>query len=673
MLYNLNMDAVFFVLEDLFKYLLPAIGLTLLIGIVSWPFYALFFKKLWDKGLVLSIATAWVFVAFLYFELALVTGAEILTFKHSIIFLLLWAVFNAFLEYKHSKVRKTLKITSLAPILFLFAGAFIVTYLIKGHLPDSFNQERLMEFGITNSLFNSNKLPLQDFWMAGENLNYYYFGHFVTYFYLQILGMRADPALYVVSINLITSIILLTYYISSEISKGISKQKHYIGGLLGVFFVCLAGTIDTLPWLASKLFAVGNVEYYSHRQTAKLVKDALFLHPFRSFIDLDLHSHVWGILPLVAMILAVYYYMQFKQTRTLVVMAVILSVALLLHPWDYPVLALLAAIAILYKERNLLKAAFISFVVVYSAQIISSPFYSSYINPVSELGLVKTPSELMPWLTIWGVFIISTVVFLYLEKRKGISSTETRTITYVLFIASLILLLAIETFYVKDVNVEKSYYRFNTFYKTTSQVWVMLGICTAVAFTRFALLKSRILKIAMILVVFVMGTYFVTSVNYLFRENSFKGFRYLHSWWQKSYPYDYDAFKHLENLSNTSLKRKPIVIVEAYGDSYSQNNLFSALLGWNSILGWEEHEETWRNDRTEIELRQNLVDEIYIGIDPLDTQEMIDYYKINYIILGQVERSVYKNELNYEKIINLGEVEFFNNQTIVVKTTPRIE
>ncbi len=666
------MNAIFFVIEDLYKFLIPTIGLMLGLGYLSWPIYSIIFKKLWDRGLILSITTAWVFLAFIYFELALISGAHILTFKHSLIFLTFWGILNLYLELKYLKNRKLLNLLTTAKIVFIFTGVFIATYLVKGHLPDSFNQERIMEFGITNSLFNTSKLPLQDFWMAGENLNYYYFGHFVTYFYLKVLGLTTNPALYVISINLITSIILLTYYTCSEISKGISKKSHQIGGLLGVFFVCIAGTIDTIPWLASKLLSLGNIEYYSHRQTAKLIKDALFLHPFRSFVELDLHSHVWGILPLVAIILATYYYLQFKQTRTLLAMTITLSIVLLLHPWDYPVSGLIVTLAILYKERSVVKAAMISLVAIYAAQIIASPFYSNYKNPVSEVGFVKNPSEIVPWLAVWGVFITATVVFLYLEKKTKISRPETKSMIHLLFLASLLLLLAIEVFYVKDINADKFFYRFNTFYKVSSQVWVILGICTAVVCTRFLLIKSRVIKALMAVVIFVMSMYFVTSVNYLFRENDFKGLRYLHSWWQKSYPYDYEAFNYLENLSKTALKGKPIVIIEAYGDSYFQNNLFSALLGWNSVLGWEEHEETWRNDRTEIELRQSLIDEVYMGIDPLDTQEIIDYYKVNYIILGQVERQVYKNELNYEKIINLGEVEFFNNQTIVIKTTPRI-
>ena len=119
------MNAVFFVIEDLFRYIFPAIGFTLGVGFASWPVYSLFFRKLWDKGLILSIATAWVLVAFLYFEVALVTGAEILTFNYSLAFLLLCAGLNGLLEYKHSKIMKTLNITKLAWIVFSVAVIFI--------------------------------------------------------------------------------------------------------------------------------------------------------------------------------------------------------------------------------------------------------------------------------------------------------------------------------------------------------------------------------------------------------------------------------------------------------------------------------------------------------------------------------------------------------------------
>jgi uncharacterized membrane protein len=78
------------------------------------------------------------------------------------------------------------------------------------------------------------------------------------------------------------------------------------------------------------------------------------------------------------------------------------------------------------------------------------------------------------------------------------------------------------------------------------------------------------------------------------------------------------------------------------------------------VLGWIGHEEQWRgssrlykNDAAGID-RAADVARIYQTVDPKETLTLIDKYAINFVVVGQTERSQYG--LNKSQIDKFGKV-----------------
>ena len=61
--------------------------------------------------------------------------------------------------------------------------------------PDVWNTEKPMDMAFMTAINASDTFPPQDPWMAGESLNYYYFGHLLMAMPMQVLAARAERRL----------------------------------------------------------------------------------------------------------------------------------------------------------------------------------------------------------------------------------------------------------------------------------------------------------------------------------------------------------------------------------------------------------------------------------------------------------------------------------------------
>lgn len=57
---------------------------------------------------------------------------------------------------------------------------------MKGFNPKAYGTEKMMDYGFMTSMFKTEYFPVEDFWFAGENLNYYYFGQYVMTFLTKV-------------------------------------------------------------------------------------------------------------------------------------------------------------------------------------------------------------------------------------------------------------------------------------------------------------------------------------------------------------------------------------------------------------------------------------------------------------------------------------------------------
>ncbi len=95
---------------------------------------------------------------------------------------------------------------------------------------------------------------------------------------------------------------------------------------------------------------------------------------------------------------------------------------------------------------------------------------------------------------------------------------------------------------------------------------------------------------------------------------------------------------------NTHVTGQP-VILEAYGDSYSDNCRISAYTGLPTVIGWQTHEWLWRTSRATPDAygsvvvpHQNDVRTMYTSTDRSQVVRLLDQYQVRYIVIGDLER-----------------------------------
>jgi YYY domain-containing protein len=105
------------------------------------------------------------------------------------------------------------------------------------------------------------------------------------------------------------------------------------------------------------------------------------------------------------------------------------------------------------------------------------------------------------------------------------------------------------------------------------------------------------------------------------------------------------------------------VILEAVGGDYNGEGFggVSAATGLATVMGWPGHEDQWRGGdpavRAMIEPRKAGVTTIYTTTDVEQARTLLEKYKVNYVYIGQLERTTFPPE-GLAKFAQLGEPVF---------------
>ena len=106
------------------------------------------------------------------------------------------------------------------------------------------------------------------------------------------------------------------------------------------------------------------------------------------------------------------------------------------------------------------------------------------------------------------------------------------------------------------------------------------------------------------------------------------------------YPEDAAAIRWLD----ANLEGQPVVL-ETWGDSYSEDCRVSAFTGIPTVQGWYVHEWLWRMDLDTINARVDDVNAIFMTTsDPADLEnarELLRKYNVKYVFVGSCERMKY--------------------------------
>jgi uncharacterized membrane protein len=322
-----------------------------------------------------------------------------------------------------------------------------------------------------------------------------------------------------------------------------------------------------------------------------------------------------------------------------------------------------------------------AFSLALAAYAIALPWSIFYNLPVSGIGFVREHSPLFAWLSFWGPML--TVIALFLLRVAALARKRKGVLFPFIFPALIVgfgsfLLLTMEIIYIKDILREGVWFRANTVFKLTTQIWLWLGLLAGpiflwVLFSLPTVWKKIVFAGILLIMLLGQGAYPFKAISQtqFAPGQEYVGLNAGLRWWREQYPHDYEAYLFLREIRN-ALPREDRLrrVVEGEGESYTISSRFSVFLGWPTIIGWPVHEWTWRGSYEAIDARRKEVSELYTSPDEEEAKKILSKYGIDYIIVGEVERELYKEYLNIEKLRRLGNAVFENEKTIIIEVRP---
>ncbi len=156
-----------------------------LLGLAAVPLAAALLPTLPDRGYAAAKPLGLLIVGWLAYLLAMlhIVAFDRLTLAGCALVLGVLSVWlllrdsRALLGEFRTRLRRPAFSRYLISAELLFTLAFIVWTMVRSGNPNIVDQEKFMDFGFLNSILKSGMFPPHDMWLAGQSINYYYFGY----------------------------------------------------------------------------------------------------------------------------------------------------------------------------------------------------------------------------------------------------------------------------------------------------------------------------------------------------------------------------------------------------------------------------------------------------------------------------------------------------------------
>lgn len=290
--------------------------------------------RLFDRGYGLSKGLGLILITYVswllgHTELAETGGA--VSFRTVSLSLLLIGLISAVSFFRHlgeiaGFVRARWRLLVAVELVFLVSfGAMLVLRLyvphISYHNPNAgltgfvdHAAEKFTDFAVLNSLLTTPVFPPHDAWVAGYQLNYYYFGHLMWACMIKFASVRPE-----IGFNLaLGSVFALTCVLAFSLGYNLTRRIRWAAFTL--FMIALSSNLDGFLQLLGLVKAVlidrlGDGAWYYMQpwyrnydfwRSSRAVENTITEFPAFSFVLGDLHAHVSSLVILLCgLILAV--------------------------------------------------------------------------------------------------------------------------------------------------------------------------------------------------------------------------------------------------------------------------------------------------------------------------------------------------------------------------------
>jgi len=667
------------------------------LGFIFLPLAIRLFNRFFDRGYLFAKVIA---LSCLSYFVWLGANAKFFPFSQKAILAAVFfgAAANFFLLKKTAQKQKKKLFSSQKALIFIseeliFFLALLFWSFIRGFQPHIEGLEKFMDFGFVNAILRSRYFPPADMWFAGKSINYYYYGHYLAAFLTKLSGLDSAYTYNLMIATLFALTFSLTFSLTANLILSTKRQSKkspttnyqlpttiIVISLFFAFLICFGSNLHTPYYLIKdgpeKYWYPNATRYIGYNPPTN--DKTIHEFPAYSFVVADLHGHVSD-LPIVITFIAFNFsfLFHFKKKSSpdylkLVFISLLLAITYMTNTWDTPIYLLFWGVASLftfYHQKKKLSFPFpvvvFSLIILAGIVVFTLPFNLAFHFIPQGVGFVHSHTPPKQFLILWGQFILPSFFLIpILLKRKRLSFNSVFLLA--LIATALILLVIPEVIYIKDIY-GKDYYRANTMFKFTYQAYVLFIFASAMIikeiiqapikrFLKAPLLSFLLLIFASLLIY---PSFSITGYYGPLKLSHYQGLYGLNFLAQR-YPDDYQAVLWLKKIPD-----QPVVL-EAAGDSYTDDNRVSALTGLPTIEGWLVHEWLWRGGYEKPQARAQEVAQVYQNASLNRAKKILKKYQVAYIFYGQKEKIKYPQS-SYQRLSSLGTPVYRAGKTVVYK------
>lgn len=247
----------------------------------------------------------------------------------------------------------------------VFVAAFLLLIAIRSVDPavHASGGEKYLDFGMLRTLLRSGTLPPEDFWYAGESVQYYYGGHLVAAILTYLTGTAPALAYNLALAGFYAMLVTAAYDLASNVAadRGVDPR---LGGAFAAFFVGFASNLATVGRLLLGLLPAGiresiapgietlplSGEGFSYWNASRVISDSvdgatfptINEFPLFAWLNGDMHAHMMGtpfLLLAAALGFALYLTPADERRRRLGLLAVVPLLGLfqiVTSTWSFP-------------------------------------------------------------------------------------------------------------------------------------------------------------------------------------------------------------------------------------------------------------------------------------------------------------------------------------------------
>jgi YYY domain-containing protein len=587
----------------------------------------------------------------------------------------------------------------------VFAVAFAAMVLLVSYSPDVWGTEKPMDMAFVNASNASSSFPPHDPWMAGEDLNYYYLGHLAMAMLIRVTGVAPDVGYNIAFALLAALAAVAVFTFAGTLWAAARPHLAGVRGgpvAAGLAAVVVCLVLGNLVGLREWLDATNPPSDFDWFAPSRVIEGTINEFPWFSFLLQDLHAHVLA-LPFTLVALAFAMQVALRGPRGDAVwrgaaeaLAAGLAIGALyaINSWSYPVAAGLLALAIVIwlrspesAGRRVYAVAWLGLVLLASVVLVL-PFWLNYDPAARGVGWVgerasfssfakdefliyglfagplaaafaarvlatRRPLRTLAWSLVALAFALSAlapsdwagVAALLAALAVAVGALLSRKLEaperflWLLIAGGVICIVLPEVVYVRDEFDGSALFRMNTVFKLGYQAWLLLAVAAACALPWASAWLPRVawpLWAALTAILLLFAAIYPYAGTYA-RKGGFAASPTLDglNWLRPSSPGDPPAMEWLREHTPGSA-----VVLEAVGEDYSAfgHARISTFTGRATVLGWGGHEVQWDHQPGN---READVKTLYTTTDLDRARELLDRYRVGYVVFGPIERTTY--------------------------------